>query len=455
MELNEQLIQKYNVPGPRYTSYPTVPHWEHEPLDLEGWKENVKVTFDKTNKAKGISVYIHLPFCTHLCHYCGCNVRHTQNHKVEEPYIKRVLKEWKMYVELFQDRPIISELHLGGGTPTFFTPNNLKKLVKGVFEFADKTENCELSFEAHPGNTTEAHLNVLYELGFKRVSFGIQDFDSIVQHAINRVQPFEMVEEVVTKARQVGYESINFDLIYGLPKQTTNSIKETISLVNQLRPDRIAFYSYAHVPWVKGIQRKFSEEDLPRADEKRKLYEVGKRLLLENGYTEIGMDHFGLDSDDLVKAYEAKKLHRNFMGYSTNETDLMIGLGVSSIGDSWTAFAQNYKQIRNYEKAIDADEFPIFRGHFLTEEDLTIRRHILNLMCHFETTWKAHEPNKKLLFQDEVLLREMREDELIDLSRNKLKVNQKGKPFIRNVCMAFDPYLASQKTVNKVFSQTI
>lgn len=453
--MNNNLVQKYNVPGPRYTSYPTVPYWEQEPLDENEWKTRVKGTFKATNTEEGIAVYIHLPFCSNMCHYCGCNVRFTQNHKVEEPYLKRVLQEWNMYLDLFEEKPNIAELHLGGGTPTFFSPENLETLLNGIFAGANLKPNAELSFEAHPGNTTKAHLETLYSLGFRRLSFGIQDFDPKVQEMINRIQPVEMVEEVVGHARAVGFESINFDLIYGLPLQTEDSVRDTLKEVRRMQPDRIAFYSYAHVPWIKGIQRKFTEDDLPKGEEKRRLYELGKELFEAAGYVEIGMDHFALKSDSLYKALQDGNLHRNFMGYTTTTTDLMVGLGVSSISDSWDAFAQNYKTIRQYEKALDEGKFPIFRGHLLNAEDKVIRRHILNLMCKMETEWHNESLQVEALYNGLEKLGEMEKDGLLIHTPYAMQVTEKGRPFVRNICMAIDARLNRNQPQTRIFSTTI
>uniref|UniRef100_UPI0035B0E917 coproporphyrinogen-III oxidase family protein n=1 Tax=Flavobacterium sp. TaxID=239 RepID=UPI0035B0E917 len=303
--MKASLIQKYNVPGPRYTSYPTVPYWEEEKFNLEKWKHEVQQTFKATNNLEGISLYIHLPFCESLCTFCGCNKRITKRHEVEEPYISALLQEWKMYCNLFANRPIIKEIHLGGGTPTFFSSKNLSSLINGIFEIADLASDYEFSFEGHPNNTTKEHLQTLYNLGFRRVSFGVQDYSVKVQEAIHRVQPFHNVAKVTFWAKEIGYTSIGHDLIFGLPFQKLEDVKDTILKTKSLLPDRISFYSYAHVPWIKGNgQRGFHDEDLPKDDEKRALYEEGKKLLLENGYHEIGMDHFALVSDSMFTSFK-------------------------------------------------------------------------------------------------------------------------------------------------------
>ncbi len=454
--MTKNLIQKYNIPGPRYTSYPTVPFWNKDGIRTEDWLNTAKRAFDESNETEGISIYIHLPFCENLCTFCGCHKRITKQHKVEEPYIETVLKEWDLYLDLFQNKPNIKELHLGGGTPTFFSPENLKLLLDGIFEKANKTAEFELSYEGHPNNTTETHLKTLYDLGFKRNSFGVQDYDLKVQKTINRVQPFENVEKVTNLSREIGYTSVSHDLVFGLPHQTEASIIDTIEKTTLLKPDRIAFYSYAHVPWIKGVgQRGYDEKDLPKDEEKRKLYETGKQMLHDLGYVEIGMDHFALKTDNLHTAMMEKTLHRNFMGYTAGKTKLMVGLGMSSISDSWYSFAQNVKTVEEYQELVNNGQFPLLRGHLLTEEDLVIRKHILNIMCHFETNWENEEAQFPEL--NEVLdrLKEMANDNLVVLEQNGLTVPENGRPYVRNICMAFDLRLLRNKPTTKVFSMTI
>lgn len=449
------LIQKYNVPGPRYTSYPTVPYWDEKKFSLEEWKKNLVLSFNESNKTEGISLYIHLPFCESLCTFCGCHKRITKRHEVENPYIEAVLKEWQLYCNLFDSKPVLKEIHLGGGTPTFFSPKNLEQLINGIISRAEIAEMYEFSFEGHPNNTTRAHLQSLYNLGFRRVSFGVQDYSETVQKAIHRIQPFHQVAKVTFWAKEIGYTSISHDLVYGLPFQKVEDIIDTIEKTKSLQPNRISFYSYAHVPWIKGNgQRGFNDEDVPRDNEKRELYEVGKMLLLKNGYYEIGMDHFATADDSMYVAFKNKRLHRNFMGYTASKTQVMIGLGVSSISDSWYSFAQNEKNLEDYYDKINSEEIPVTKGHLLTKEDLIIRKHILNIMCHFETNW-----DNELYFQEiyDVLenLEEMIADGLVDITNTCLKVTEKGKPFVRNICMAFDLRLKRNIPNKQVFSLTI
>lgn len=452
----QSLISKYNIPGPRYTSYPTVPFWDKTGIPYRDWIESVKTSFQESNAEEGISLYIHLPFCESLCTFCGCNKRITKNHQVEDPYIQAVLKEWDLYLELLDEKPIIKELHLGGGTPTFFKPKALDNLLKGILSKGIVPEEHSYSFEGHPNNTQKEHLQVLYNNGFKRASFGVQDLDLRVQKTINRIQPFENVKKVTEESREVGFDSISFDLVFGLPHQTIENVSSTIEQVKTLLPERIAFYSYAHVPWIKGNgQRGFDENDLPKSEEKRALYEKGYQLLYEAGYKEIGMDHFALEKDNMYQSMQEKKLHRNFMGYTASKTQLMIGLGVSSISDSWYAFAQNEKNIEDYYQKLQEGIIPIFRGHLLTDEDLSLRKHILNLMCRFETQWTDQEWESSFIQEAIGKLEEMQADDLIIIEKNKLSVTEKGKPFVRNVCMAFDARLIRNKPATQLFSMTI
>lgn len=450
------LIQKYNVPGPRYTSYPTVPYWNDATFSTEGWLHTLLQAFHETNATQGISLYIHLPFCESLCTFCGCHKRITKRHEVEHPYIEAVLKEWNLYCELLPKKPHIREIHLGGGTPTFFSAENLKRLIHGILKEAHVVPEHEFSFEGHPNNTTREHLQVLYDLGFRRVSFGVQDYAPTVQNAIHRVQSFHQVAKVTFWAREIGYTSIGHDIIFGLPFQTLADVEDTIDKTKSLFPDRLAFYSYAHVPWIKGNgQRGFQDQDVPRDEVKRQLYEEGKKRLLAHHYHEIGMDHFARTTDSMYQAFENGTLHRNFMGYTVTQTKVMIGLGVSSIGDSWYGFAQNEKVLETYYARLEANELPVFRGHLLTEEDLIIRRHILNLMCHFETQWETEDLYFKEIPKVLAQLQEMEHDGLVILGLDHLVVTEKGKPFIRNICMAFDLHLQRSAPQTQLFSMTV
>lgn len=454
--MKNNLIQKYNVPGPRYTSYPTVPYWEESKFSYDQWVTSFRQSFAESNASEGISLYIHLPFCESLCTFCGCNKRITKNHDVEHPYISALLKEWKIYCSLLTEKPRIKEIHLGGGTPTFFAIKHLEDLINGLLSYAVKAPGYEFSFEGHPNNTTREQLQKLYDLGFRRVSFGIQDYSPVVQKAIHREQPFHNVAKVTFWAREIGYTSIGHDIIFGLPFQQLEDIVDTIEKTKSLKPDRLAFYSYAHTPWIKGNgQRGFREEDIPKDQEKRLLYEIGKTLLERYQYHEIGMDHFAVTEDTLYTSFTNGNLHRNFMGYSASKTQLMIGLGVSSISDSWYGFAQNAKNLEDYYQLLEWNILPVTKGHILNSEDLVVRRHILNLMCQFQTSW-----NKDTLYlqeMPEILIRltEMEQDGLVVLTPDSITVTTAGKAFIRNICMAFDLHLQRKAPNTQLFSMTI
>jgi oxygen-independent coproporphyrinogen-3 oxidase len=451
--VNSLLIRKYNQPVPRYTSYPTVPFWK-EKLNTEAWQENFKIRFGEENHINGISLYIHLPFCESLCTYCGCNKKITTNHKVEDEYMAAIEKEWNLYRKLMKQTPVIRELHLGGGTPTFFSPMNLKKLLQLILKNSIIHPRHEFSIEGHPNNTSVEHLKVLYSLGFRRISYGVQDNDPEVQRIINRIQPFENVKNATESARSVGFQSVNFDLIYGLPLQTLESIERTMDKVISLKPDRIAFYSYAHVPWTSKAQRLFDETNLPTAEEKIQLYLKGKELLMANGYVDIGMDHFALKTDDLYFAWKEGRLHRNFMGYTTQATKLLLGLGVSSISDTGNAFAQNEKTLHDYYAAVNGGSLAIKKGYFLTAEDQVIRKYILDVSC-----------KGKVLFQEKDLpmlkefvfprLVEFEKDGLVEWNSKGLKLTGQGHYFLRNICSAFDLYLNKESQEKQIFSKAI
>jgi oxygen-independent coproporphyrinogen-3 oxidase len=449
------LVAKYNVPGPRYTSYPTVPYWDEGSFSAKGWEESVSRAFSESHDKTGISLYIHLPFCESMCTFCGCHKRITRRHSVESPYIRALLKEWELYRNLFDSRPVIRELHLGGGTPTFFSPENLKTLLDGIFRYADQAPDREYSFEGHPSNTTREHLRVLYQAGFRRVSFGVQDYNETVQRAINRIQTYEQVAGITRIAREEGYTSVGHDIIYGLPFQQASHVAETLRRTSAIRPDRLAFYSYAHVPWLRGNgQRGFQDSDLPSPGEKRRQYELGKEVLGAAGYREIGMDHYALESDGLYQSMVNGGLHRNFMGYTVSRTRMMIGLGVSSISDSWYGFAQNVKNIEEYEHLVSSGIIPVFRGHLLSEEDQLVRRHILDLMCRFETRWdKGLSPGRLAEIRNR--LAEPEADGLVTLDPDAIRVTGRGRVFIRNICMAFDLHLHNKVPETRLFSMTV
>lgn len=446
------LIEKYNIPAPRYTSYPTVPYWQQQALPQDLWLDRVRHT---AQQSADVSLYIHLPYCEQLCTYCGCNKHITRNHSVEEPYIDALLKEWDIYIKTLATKPVLRELHLGGGTPTFFQPAQLTRLIEGILSRVDVPEDTEYGFEAHPFSTTEAHLEAMSKLGFNRISIGVQDYSPQILEIINRQQTETQVAQVVEWARILGYVSINFDLIYGLPLQKPEHIVYNMQKVAELKPERIAFYSYAHVPWVKPSQRAYSEADLPQGEDKRILYELGCSLLQEQGYTDIGMDHFALPSDSLHKAWQEGYLHRNFMGYTPHATKLCIALGASAIGDTWDAFAQNEKTVALYLAAVNAGQLPLTKGHILNEEDQIIRKHILNLMCQGFTNWQDPAMQCSALYEGLQRLQPMMDDQLVSLEPFELKVSEQGQAFLRNICMAFDAHYWRNQPAGQIFSKVV
>ena len=367
--MSTDLFKKYDIPAPRYTSYPTVPYWSDNPTTMQ-WIENVRETFAKPTASW--SLYLHIPFCETLCTFCGCNTSITKDHSREEPYVGLIHKEWESYLKAVPEmaqRPLL-QLHLGGGTPTFLSPANLKRLLEPMLKQMNRDEShFEGSIEVDPRRTSREQLATLRELGFTRVSLGVQDFNPEVQRLVNRVQPRAMTEKIVNEARELGYSSVNFDLIYGLPKQTEESIREMAEITCAMRPDRIALYSFAKVPWIKPAQRLFKDEDLPEGEPKRRLYEIARAILLGAGYVEIGMDHFALPEDSLSVSERTGELHRNFMGYADRRTDALIGLGVSAISETPGCFHQNEKVLPIYERRVLNGEIPTLRGHLLNLED--------------------------------------------------------------------------------------
>ena len=451
MNIPSELFKKYDIPAPRYTSYPTVPYWSENPT-TEQWIEELRATYQKPQMSW--SLYIHIPFCETLCTFCGCNTSITKDHKREEPYVQLLHKEWEAYLKAvpeIKERPLL-QLHLGGGTPTFLSPENLKRLLEPMLkDMKLHPKHFEGSIEVDPRRTTREQLVALRELGFSRVSMGVQDFNPEVQRLVNRKQPKDITENLTKISRELGYQSVNFDLIYGLPKQTIESVKEMAEITCEMRPDRIALYSFALVPWIKPAQRLFKDEDLPVGEEKRKLYEVAREILLNAGYREIGMDHFSLPEDPLSRSEEEGRLHRNFMGYADMRSDVLLGLGVSSISEAPGIFHQNEKVLPVYERRVTNGEIPTFRGHVLSEEDKRRREQILRFMTRWEVELESDAQAKDVAD----FLTSLREDGLVKLEGRRLSLTEKGRPFLRNACMALDARLRAKQPDTKVFSSAL
>jgi oxygen-independent coproporphyrinogen III oxidase len=444
------LFAKYDVPAPRYTSYPTVPFWTDSPT-TDRWLTELNKAF--ADPAATWSLYFHLPFCESLCTFCACNTVITRDHGREEGYVDLLSNEWSLYLERvpgLSERPLLG-VHLGGGTPTFFAEQNLERILKPILS---KTridpDRFEASVEVHPGHTTREQLVMLHGLGFTRISIGVQDFDAEVQRLVNRHQPYEVTRSVTDIARELGYTSVNYDLIYGLPRQNPERFRETVEKTVDLRPDRIALYSFARVPWIKPAQRSYKDEDLPVAGEKRALYELAREMLSTAGYIEIGMDHFALPHDGMAEAQRQETLHRNFQGYTETRTSVLLGLGVSAISETPTCFHQNEKAFPVYERRVRQGEIPTLRGHLLSEEDQELREQILQFMTRFRVDLMPEQREDARVF-----LQPMIEDGLVKVTGKTLELTEKGTPFLRNACMFFDRRLRSQEQRPQVFSQAL
>jgi oxygen-independent coproporphyrinogen-3 oxidase len=435
-----ELLEKYDVPVPRYTSYPAVPNWQETPAP-DVWIEALQASL--ASESSSLAIYLHLPFCETLCTFCGCNTVITRNRERSSPYVETVLAELDLYlsrVPALGRRPV-SQLHLGGGTPTFLPPAVLASLLDGLAaRLPLRADGYEGSVEVDPRATTAEHLQVLRQHGLSRISLGVQDIDHEVLRLVNRPQPLEITAGLCALARAAGFESINFDLIYGLPGQTPDSTRRLAEAVVGLRPDRLAVYSFARVPWIKPAQRKFTDEQVPAGAAKRRLYEILRERLLAAGYFEIGLDHFALPGDALAVAAAAGRLHRNFMGYTDRRTTALLGLGVSAISETPSCFLQNEKVITVYERRVGEGEIPALRGHVLSEDDRRRAGAIRSLM----TTGRA-----PLTADDRLAaaskLADLIGDGIVEIEANELRVTAEGKPFIRNVAAFFDTYLSAPR----------
>lgn len=444
------LFAKYDVPAPRYTSYPTVPFWSDMPT-TEQWLTELSKAFEDDSTTW--SLYFHLPFCESLCTFCACNTVITRNHQRETSYKELLLTEWNLYRERIpklRERPLLG-VHLGGGTPTFFEPENLRGILQPILsETRTDPDRFEASVEVHPGHTTREHLITLRDLGFTRISIGVQDFDPEVQRIVNRNQPYEVTRACTDMARELGYTSVNYDLIYGLPKQTIERFSESVDKTIDLRPDRIALYSFALVPWIKPAQRSYTDDDIPRAGEKRALYEMARHKLQAAGYIEIGMDHFALAHDGMAQAQAHGTLHRNFQGYTETRTTVLLGLGVSAISETPTCFHQNEKAFPVYERRVRQNELPTFRGHLLSQEDRELREQILEFMTRFEVDLRGEQPRDAEQFLSSLI-----SDGLVEVHDDRLTLTDRGRPFLRNACMFFDYRLRRQQPQTRIFSQAL
>lgn len=456
LHVSQEFLSRYNRPGPRYTSYPTAPVWNDAfgPDDLES-------VHAEANRAKTpLSLYMHLPFCESLCLFCACNVIIQKDKRVTPPYLEVLKREIEHVSQgVSRDRPVI-QFHWGGGTPTYLTPSQIVDLFGFARQSFNFSPGAEIGIEIDPRVTSREHLETLHGLGFNRLSMGIQDFHPEVQAAINRIQPFELTRDLLFGARDLGFDSINVDLIYGLPYQSPDRFAKTVDQILELQPDRIALFSYAHVPWLKKQQGAFATH-LPEGMEKFEIFRTGLMKFLEAGYLYIGMDHFAKPGDELAISQQARTLHRNFQGYTTKAGADLYGMGVTSISAFQSAYAQNHRDLPSWQKAVENRGIATMRGYRLSKDDLLRRAVINRLLCH--TVVIKEEISREFgtdfdeYFANELShLQAPREDGLVLLDAKEIRATWLGRIFIRNLAMLFDPYLEKQQlTIKPLFSKTL
>ena len=455
-QISDATLEKYNRPGPRYTSYPTAPVWKEDfgPDDLESFYARAE------KEATPLSLYMHIPFCESLCLFCACNVSIQKDKKVAIPYLEALKREIEHVSQRVSKNRTVIQFHWGGGTPTYLTPAQMEDLFGHARQRFSFALDAEIGIEIDPRVTSRAHLETLRRLGFNRLSMGIQDFQPKVQETIHRVQPYELTRDLIVAARELGFESLNVDLIYGLPYQTAESFKDTIDKTLTLAPDRVAMFSYAHVPWLKKQQGSF-ETHLPEGMEKFRIFRAGLERFLGAGYLYIGMDHFARPGDELAVAQKNRTLHRNFQGYTTKAGADLYGMGVSAISSIGAAYAQNRREVPAYQETIGTRGIATMRGYRLSADDLLRRAVIGRLLCH--TVIPKHEIEREFSINfDEYFapelqrLEEARHEGLVLLDAAEIRVTPLGRIFIRNVAMAFDRYLHEQQMDHRpLFSKTL
>jgi len=449
-------FEKYSKPGPRYTSYPTAPEFS-----TSFSKEDLSDKFKNQSDDRPISLYIHIPFCRSACYFCGCNVIFTSKEDKKVRYVEYLKKELKILAKHLNTNRLVTQMHFGGGTPTFLSADQMDEVLISIKQtFPNFSNDAEISCEVDPRFFTQEHMDVLKKHGTNRLSFGVQDLQDEVQKVIHRIQPFEETKAVVDIARAAGIKSINIDLIYGLPLQTRESFKKTIEQIITLDPDRLAVFNYAHVPWMVKTQRKFDETTFASASTKLEILQDTIEYFTTNGYNMVGMDHFAKPDDELFQAISKGELHRNFQGYTTKGGADLVGIGVTSIGDGVDYYAQNFKDLPTYEEAIDNEQLPVFKGYKLNDDDILRQYVIMELMANFALDMKKVEDKFNINFNeyfDDALeaLKEFQEAELLTVSQSKIEVNQTGAMLIRNICMPFDAYLNKIPEDKRRFSKTI
>ena len=449
-------FEKYSRPGPRYTSYPTAPEFS-----VEFTQEDLKDYYKNQSDDRALSLYIHMPFCRSACYFCGCNTIFTSKEDKKVTYIEYLKKELNILKNHLNTQRVVTQMHFGGGTPTFFSPKQLEEVIIAIKDiFPNFASDAEVSCEVDPRHFTKEHMDVLKAGGCNRLSFCVQDLDETVQKTIHRIQPFELTQNVIKIAREAGIHSVNTDLIYGLPHQTRESFKRTLEKMITLDTDRFAVFNYAHVPWLMKTMRKFDETTFPKPKEKLEMLKDTIDFFTSNGYKMVGMDHFAKPEDELFKAIEKGELHRNFQGYTTKGGADLIGIGLTSIGNGVDYYAQNFKDLEPWEKAIDNGDLPVFKGYRLSLDDQLRQFVIMELMSNFSLNIirveKEFDINFKKYFADALeALKEFEEAELITISNEKIEVSQTGTMLIRNICMPFDAYLNKIPEDKRRFSKTI
>ncbi|MFZ1206396.1 MAG: oxygen-independent coproporphyrinogen III oxidase, partial [Candidatus Acidiferrales bacterium] len=455
-QISDEILEKYNRPGPRYTSYPTAPVWKDDfgPNDLEEFYARAD------ESATPLSLYMHLPFCESLCLFCACNVSIQKDKSVAIPYLASLKREVDHVARMVSRKRPVVQFHWGGGTPTFLSPAQLEDLFGYARERFSFNPDAEIGIEIDPRVTSRAHLETLRRMGFNRLSMGIQDFEPKVQETIHRVQPYEMTRDLIAAARELGFESLNVDLIYGLPHQTAETFQATIQQVLTLAPDRVAMFSYAHVPWLKKQQGAFATH-LPESKEKFRIFRAGLEGFLQGGYVYIGMDHFARPGDELATAQQNRTLHRNFQGYTTKAGADLYGMGVSAISSIGSAYAQNRREIPAYQSTVAERGLATMRGYRLSHDDLLRRSVIGRLLCHTVIPKREIESEFGITFDEYFQaelerLEEPRAEGLVTLAPGEIRVTPLGRIFIRNVAMVFDRYLHEQQMDQKpLFSKTL
>jgi len=450
LSFNRALVEKYDRPGPRYTSYPTAPQF-HQAFAMDDYHAAAQAS-NQASVPKALSLYIHIPFCKSLCYYCACNKIITQKSHRAVEYLNYLKREIAMQAALFDRTRTLRQLHLGGGTPTYLTREQLAELMDCLHQAfnLDDSDEHEFSIEVDPRTISTEQIEHLRQLGFNRLSFGVQDFDPDVQAAVNRQQSEEQIYALVAAAREAKFKSVSVDLIYGLPKQNVISFNRTLEQVLEISPDRISLYSYAHLPGLFKPQRRIFMSDMPTPDTKLQLLQLGIRRLTEAGYVYIGMDHFAKPNDELTIAQRQGRLHRNFQGYSTQAECDLLAFGVSAIGKIGPVYAQNVKTLDEYYDALDRDELPVLRGIELTADDLLRRAIIQALMCHFELSMQsieiAHLINFREYFAEELAdLKEMEKAGLVKIDGDWISVQPGGRLLVRGIAMVFDRYLRADR----------